>query len=89
MDVGSVGIEVADRGPRPLVVDVDVDFESWDYEHDGGRDSEHGPPPQRQASPSVAGLTSYVARRRGRVVLFRPASLTLEVNQLLLKGTFS
>ena len=52
---------------RRLVADDALDFDAWDYEG-GDRDSES----KSQRTSSRAGVTSYVARRKGRIVTWEP-----------------
>ena len=52
---------------RRLVADDALDFDAWDYEG-GDRDSES----KSQRTNSRAGVTSYVARRKGRIVTWEP-----------------
>ncbi|KAH8096186.1 ubiquitin protein ligase [Aureococcus anophagefferens] len=57
----------AERRVAALVADDAIDFDAWDYEG-GDRDSES----KSQRTSSRAGVTSYVARRRGRIVTWEP-----------------
>ncbi|KAH8076131.1 hypothetical protein JL721_117 [Aureococcus anophagefferens] len=68
LDESAIEIEVPSvESRRRLVADDALDFDAWDYEG-GDRDSES----KSQRTTSRAGVTSYVARRRGRIVTWEP-----------------